>query len=65
MVALMAEPLFEKIGGACGTLKSGDDRRGTSGRPSGWMNLQGRYDLEVERDRLAGELDRIRPLASA
>jgi addiction module HigA family antidote len=30
-----------------------------------WMNLQGRYDLEVERDRLAGELDRIRPLASA
>ena len=30
-----------------------------------WMNLQGRYDLEVERDRLAGELDRIRPLAHA
>jgi antitoxin HigA-1 len=30
-----------------------------------WMNLQGRYDLEVERDRLAGELDQIRPLASA
>ena len=30
-----------------------------------WMNLQGRYDLEVERDRLAGEPDRIRPLASA
>ena len=30
-----------------------------------WMNLQGRNDLEVERDRLAGELDRIRPLASA
>jgi addiction module HigA family antidote len=30
-----------------------------------WMNLQGRYDLELERDRLAGELDRIRPLASA
>ena len=29
------------------------------------MNLQGCYDLEVERDRLAGELDRIRPLASA
>ncbi len=30
-----------------------------------WMNLQGRYDLEVERDRLAGALDEIRPLASA
>jgi addiction module HigA family antidote len=30
-----------------------------------WMNLQGRYDLEVERDRLAGTLDNIRPLASA
>ena len=29
-----------------------------------WMNLQGRYDLELERDRLADELDRIRPLAS-
>jgi addiction module HigA family antidote len=27
-----------------------------------WRNLQGRYDLELERDRLAGELDRIRPL---
>ena len=30
-----------------------------------WMNLQGRYDLEVERDRLEGVLDDIRPLASA
>ena len=30
-----------------------------------WMNLQGRYDLELERDRLAGDLDRIHPLASA
>jgi addiction module HigA family antidote len=30
-----------------------------------WMNLQGRYDLETERDRLADTLDRIRPLASA
>ena len=30
-----------------------------------WMNLQGRYDLELERDRLADELDRIHPLASA
>ncbi|MGI9092137.1 MAG: HigA family addiction module antitoxin [Mycobacteriales bacterium] len=30
-----------------------------------WMNLQGRYDLEVERDRLADALDEIRPLASA
>jgi antitoxin HigA-1 len=30
-----------------------------------WMNLQGRYDLEVERDRLGGALDAIRPLNSA
>ena len=30
-----------------------------------WMNLQGRHDLKVERDRLVGVLDDIRPLASA
>jgi len=30
-----------------------------------WMNLQGRYDLEVERDRIASALDGIRPLATA
>jgi antitoxin HigA-1 len=30
-----------------------------------WLNLQGRYDLEVERDRLTEKLDRIRPLRSA
>ena len=30
-----------------------------------WLNLQGRYDLEVERDRLTPTLDQIRPLASA
>lgn len=29
-----------------------------------WMNLQGRYDLEVERDRLVAVLDAIHPLAS-
>lgn len=29
-----------------------------------WMNLQGRYDLEVERDRLAGVLDEIHPLGA-
>jgi len=29
-----------------------------------WMNLQGRYDLEVQRDRLTTILDDIRPLAS-
>jgi addiction module HigA family antidote len=29
-----------------------------------WMNLQGRHDIEIERDRLAGALDDIRPLAS-
>jgi antitoxin HigA-1 len=30
-----------------------------------WMNLQTRYDLETERDKLADTLDRITPLASA
>ena len=30
-----------------------------------WMNLQGGYDPELERDRLADGLDRIHPLASA
>ena len=30
-----------------------------------WMNLQGRYDLETERDRLGAQLDDIHPLASA
>lgn len=29
-----------------------------------WMNLQGRYDLEVQRDRLGDTLDEIQPLAS-
>ena len=30
-----------------------------------WMNLQARYDLEVEKDRLGGALDGIRPLRAA
>jgi addiction module HigA family antidote len=30
-----------------------------------WMNLQGRYDLEIERDRLAGTLEEIQPLRTA
>ncbi len=30
-----------------------------------WLNLQDRYDIEIERDRLAGTLDQIRPLAHA
>lgn len=30
-----------------------------------WLNLQSRYELEVERDRLAGTLDQIEPLAIA
>jgi antitoxin HigA-1 len=28
-----------------------------------WLNLQDRYDIEVERDRLGPTLDEIRPLA--
>jgi addiction module HigA family antidote len=28
-----------------------------------WINLQARYDLELERDRLGTSLDSIRPLA--
>jgi antitoxin HigA-1 len=30
-----------------------------------WINLQSRYDLEVERDRLGDSLDGIRPLTAA
>jgi addiction module HigA family antidote len=30
-----------------------------------WLNLQGRYDLELERDRLGSTVDSIRPLRSA
>ena len=30
-----------------------------------WMNLQARYDLEVEKDRLGGALDEIQPLSAA
>jgi addiction module HigA family antidote len=30
-----------------------------------WLNLQTRYDLEVERDRLGAALDAIIPLRSA
>jgi antitoxin HigA-1 len=30
-----------------------------------WLNLQNRYDIEIERDRLAAVLDEIIPLKSA
>ena len=30
-----------------------------------WMNLQARYDLEVEKDRLGDSLDEIQPLSAA
>jgi addiction module HigA family antidote len=30
-----------------------------------WLNLQSRYDLEVERDRLGDQLDEIRPFRAA
>ena len=30
-----------------------------------WMNLQIRYDLEIERDRLGATLDQIHPLSQA
>jgi addiction module HigA family antidote len=30
-----------------------------------WLNLQIRYDLETEKDRLGDSLDRIRPLRTA
>ena len=29
-----------------------------------WLNLQSRYELEVERDRIAGALDQIEPLVA-
>lgn len=30
-----------------------------------WLNLQDRYDIEVERDRLGPALDEIQPLTAA
>jgi addiction module HigA family antidote len=30
-----------------------------------WLNLQARYDLEIEKDRLGDTLDGIRPLSAA
>lgn len=30
-----------------------------------WMNLQARYDLEIEKDRLGSILDDIQPLSAA
>src|SRR5215475_8828658 len=30
-----------------------------------WLNLQSRYDLELEKDRLGDALDGIRPLSAA
>ena len=30
-----------------------------------WLNLQTRYDLEIEKDRLGATLDKIRPMQSA
>ena|SRR5215475_6358142 len=30
-----------------------------------WINLQARYDLEVEKDRLGAALDAIQPLSAA
>lgn len=30
-----------------------------------WLNLQSRYDLEIEKDRLGETLDEIRPLSAA
>ena len=30
-----------------------------------WLNLQSRYDLETEKDRLGDKLDEIRPFSSA
>jgi addiction module HigA family antidote len=30
-----------------------------------WLNLQGRYDVEIERDRLVETLDEIQPLRTA
>lgn len=29
-----------------------------------WINLQNRYDLEIERDRLGNDLSRIKPFAA-
>jgi len=29
-----------------------------------WLNLQARYDLEIEKDRLGDTLDKIRPMSA-
>lgn len=29
-----------------------------------WLNLQSRYEVETERDRLAGALEQIKPLVA-
>jgi len=29
-----------------------------------WLNLQARYDLEIEKEKLGGTLDEIRPLGA-
>ena len=54
-----------RIGGswppACGALSA--RFFGTSERF--WINLQARYDLETEKDRLGDALDGIRPLSAA
>jgi hypothetical protein len=50
--------------GRCGrSVASRNGRHHTTDRF--WLNLQSRYDLEVERGRLADTLDRIEPLATA
>ena len=36
---------------------------GTS--PQFWMNLQARYDLEIQRDLIGNQLDKVRALSAA
>jgi plasmid maintenance system antidote protein VapI len=58
------EVLMEEFIQPLGVTGAGADR-GRAGPDRFWLNLQTRYDLEVERDRLGSALDAIIPLRSA
>jgi plasmid maintenance system antidote protein VapI len=59
----LASTIRDRSASACDVLRRRGRFFGTSERF--WINLQSRYDLEVERDRLGDALDGIRPLTSA
>lgn len=56
------EIVLESVGSAP-TLRCASGAFGTTDRF--WTNLQTRFDLEVEKDKLGARLDEIQPLQSA